>query len=451
MNAQATATNAHQPITRCAIYARKSTRKGLEREYNTIEAQRDAALAYIASQRGRGWVPIATVYDDPGWSAATMIRPGLQRLMADVRAGLVDVIVAYKIDRISRSIRDFQELLKVLEEKEVAFVSVTQSFNTADTVGRLTVNILMSFAEYDRDLDVERAIDKMLASKAKGLWMHGIPPLGYGIKDRRLAINHLEAAQVRFIFQRLIETESILAVVRDAAGMGYKSKAWTTRAGRVRTPQPHDKSTIHKILHNRTYLGELKHRDQYFTDCHPPIIDRAVWEKVQTILASNAAARGNASRAKVPFLLKGLIIGPDRRAMTPYHTVKSNGRLYRYYISTAQIHEGTTAARFPRLPAAELEGIVVGYVRQMLNTPEMLSAIVAQAAASEAGLDEAMIVVGIRQFDQVWDALFPAEQKRLLRLLIEQVVVNLDGMEIRFHPNGVSSLVDELGREGIAA
>lgn len=451
MNVQATGMNAHAPITRCAVYARKSTRKGLEREYNTIEAQRDAALAYIASQRGRGWVAIDTDYDDPGWSAATMIRPGLQKLLADVRAGLVDVIVAYKIDRISRSIRDFQELLKVLEEKNVAFVSVTQSFNTADTMGRLTVNILMSFAQYDRDLDVERAIDKMIASKAKGLWMHGIPPLGYDIKDRRLAINHVEAAQVRFIFQRLIETESIQAVVRDATGMGYKSKAWTTREGRVRTPEPHDKSTIHKILHNRTYLGELKHRDQYFTGCHPPIIDTAVWEKVQAMLASNATARGNSSRAKVPFLLKGLVLGPDRRAMTPYHTVKGKGRLYRYYISTAQIHEGTAAAPFPRLPADELEGIVVGYIRQMLNTPEMLAAIVAQAEASKAGLDEAVIVVAMRRFDQVWDALFPPEQQRLVRLLIERVVVNHDAMEIRFHPNGVLSLADELGREGMAA
>lgn len=436
---------------RCAVYARKSNEEGLEREYNSVEAQHDAGASYIAARRSDGWVPAPDSYDELAVSARDMNRPVLQRLLADVRQGKIDVVVVYRLDRLTRSMRDFPVLVDLFDQYKVSLVSITENFNTKDAVGRMTLNMMMTFAQFERELAVDRVRDKMLASKKKGLWMHGIPPLGYDIKDRRLAINHVESAQVRFIFQRLIETESIQAVVNDAIGMGYRSKAWTTRAGRVRTSQPHDKSTIHKILHNRTYLGELKHLDQYFTQCHPPIISAQVWEQVRAILASNATARGNASRAKVQFLLKGLIVGPDRRAMTPYHTTKRNGRMYRYYLSTAQIHEGVAAATFPRLPAAELEGIVVGYVRQMLNTPEMLSAIVAQAAAKESALDEATVVVAMRQFDQVWDALFPTEQQRLVRLLIEKIVVNPDAMEIRFHTNGVLSLADELGRQGIAA
>ncbi|WP_285222341.1 MULTISPECIES: recombinase family protein [unclassified Lysobacter] len=436
---------------RCAVYARKSNEEGLEREYNSVEAQRDAGASYIAARRSDGWIPVSDDYDELAVSARDMNRPVLQRLLADIRNGVIDVVVVYRLDRLTRSMRDFPVLIDLFDQHKVSLVSITENFNTKDAVGRMTLNMMMTFAQFERELAVDRVRDKMVASKKKGLWMHGIPPLGYDIKDRRLAVNHLEAAQVRFIFQRLIETQSIQAVVTDANGMGYMSKAWTTRQGRVRDQQRHDKSTIHKILHNRTYLGELKHCDQYFTQCHPPIIDTAVWDKVQAILASNATVRGNASRTKVPFLLKGLIEGPDRRAMTPCHTTKRNGRMYRYYLSTAYIHEGASASTFPRLPAAELEGIVVKYVRQMLNTPELLAAIVPKAVEAMPGADEARIVLALRQFDQVWDTLFPTEQHRLVRLLVEKIVVRPDAMEIRFHPNGVVSLADEFARQEIAA
>ncbi|MGO1069684.1 recombinase family protein [Lysobacter sp. CA199] len=436
---------------RCAVYARKSNEEGLEREYNSIDAQRDAGASYIAARRSDGWIPVPDDYDELAVSARDMNRPVLQRLLADIREGKIDVVVVYRLDRLTRSMRDFPVLVDLLDQYKVSLVSITENFSTKDAVGRMTLNMMMTFAQFERELAVDRVRDKMVASKKKGLWMHGIPPLGYDIRERRLAINHAEAAQVRFIFQRLIETESLQAVARDTAGMGYLSKGWTTRKGRVRVPQPHDKSTIHKILHNRTYLGELKHGDQYFTQCHPAIIDVDVWNKAQDLLAKNAITRGNANRARVPFLLKGLIVGPDRRALTPYYTKKRSGRLYRYYLSTAHIHEGPSETTFPRLPAAELEDIVVRYLRQMLNTPEMIAAIVPQAIAIDPKCDEAQVVVAMRQFDQVWDSLFPLEQQRLVRLLVDKITVQPDSMEIRFHPNGVVSLADEFAREEIAA
>lgn len=436
---------------RCAVYTRKSNEEGLEREYNSIEAQRDGGANYIASRRSEGWAQVADDYDELAVSARDMNRPVLQRLMDDIRQGRIDVVVVYKLDRLTRSMRDFPVLIDFLDQYKVTLVSITENFSTKDAVGRMTLNMMMTFAQFERELAVDRVRDKMLASKKKGLWMHGIPPLGYDVKDRRLVINHAEAAQVRMIFRRLIETESILTVVNDMRGMGYQSKLWTTRDGRVRAPQPHDRSTIQKILHNRTYLGELKHLDQYFKECHPPIIEVAVWEQVHAVLAKNSHARGNASRARVHFLLKGLLFGPDRRALTPWHTTKRNGRMYRYYLSTAQIHEGRAATKMPRLPAQELESLIMSYLRTLLTSQDMLRLITQQAAAIDRGLDEAKVTVAMRQFDQVWDALFPAEQQRLVKLLVEQVLVRPEAIEIRFHPNGIASLASDFERKAVAA
>jgi DNA invertase Pin-like site-specific DNA recombinase len=436
---------------RCAVYTRKSNEEGLEREYNSIEAQRDGGANYIASRRSEGWAQVADDYDELAVSARDMNRPVLQRLMGDIRQGRIDVVVVYKLDRLTRSMRDFPVLIDFLDQHKVTLVSITENFSTKDAVGRMTLNMMMTFAQFERELAVDRVRDKMLASKKKGLWMHGIPPLGYDVKDRRLVINHAEAAQVRMIFRRLIETESILTVVNDMRGMGYQSKPWTTRDGKVREPQPHDRSTIQKILHNRTYLGELKHLDQYFKGCHPPIIEETVWEQVHAVLSKNSHACGNASRARVPFLLKGLVFGPDRRALTPWHTTKRNGRMYRYYLSTAQIHEGRAATKMPRLPAQELESLVMSYLRTLLTSEDMLRLITQQAAAIDRGLDEAKVTVAMRQFDQVWDALFPAEQQRLVKLLVEQVLVRPQAIEIRFHPNGIASLASDFERKAVAA
>jgi site-specific DNA recombinase len=438
---------------RCAVYTRKSTEEGLDQEYTSIDAQRDAGAACIASRRAEGWIPVAHDYDDGGFSGGTLERPALQRLIADIEAGLIDIVVAYKIDRLSRSLFDFAELVKVFDKHGVTFVSVTQQFNTTDAMGRMLLNILLTFAQFERELTAERIRDKFVASKKKGLWMHGIPPLGYDVKDRRLVINEVEAEQVRTIFRRFVALGSILKVVQEIRARGWCNKTWTTKAGRTLAGQLHDKSSVHKILHCRTYLGEMKHRDQYFENTHAPIIERTLWDEAHALLQVNGRVRAGASRrGKVEFLLKGLLTGPDGRALSPWHTTKANGRTYRYYLSTRDTHEGPGTSGLPRLPAGELEGAVVAQLRRVLRAPEMVEAIIPQAVALDPTLDDAQVTVAMTQVDRVWEQLFPAEQQRLVRLLVERVIVTPTNLELRLRPGGIGTLAtDARPAAGVAA
>ncbi len=429
---------------RCAVYTRKSTEEGLEMAYTSIDAQRDSGASYIASRRAEGWIPVADDYDDGGFSGGTLERPALQRLMADIEAGRIDIVVSYKIDRLSRSLFDFAELVKIFDKHGVTFVSVTQQFNTTDAMGRMLLNILLTFAQFERELTSERIRDKFAASKKKGMWMHGITPLGYDVMDRRLVINEAEAEQVRTLFRRFLEVGSMMKVAQEARARGWRNKSWTTKAGRQHVGRPHDRSTIFKMLHCRTYLGELKNRDQYFEGTHPPIIDRSLWDEVHARLQVSGPVRAGAARqGKVAFLLKGLLTGPDGRALTPWHTTKANGRTYRYYLSTRDIHEGRKASGLPRLPAGELEAAVVAQLRRLLRAPEMVAAMIPQAIALDPTLDEAQVTVAMTQVDRVWDQLFPAEQQRLVRLLVERVIVTPTNLELRLRPGGVGTLAGE--------
>ena len=317
---------------RCAVYTRKSSEEGLDQEYNSIDAQRDAGHAYIASQRAEGWIAVADDYDDPAFSGGNMERPGLKRLIADIEAGKIDVVVIYKIDRLTRSLSDFSRMVEVFERQGVSFVSVTQQFNTTTSMGRLMLNVLLSFAQFEREVTGERIRDKITASKKKGMWMGGIPPLGYDVENRRLVQNAKEAKLVRHIFQRFVEIGSTTLLVKELLLDGVTSKAWVTQDGKVREGKPIDKSLIYKLLNNRTYLGELRHKELWYQAEHVAIIDKKLWGDVQAILASNGRVRGNATRAKVPYLLKGIVFGNDGRALSPWHTTKKNGRRYRYYI-----------------------------------------------------------------------------------------------------------------------
>jgi len=429
---------------RCAVYTRKSTDEGMELEYTSIDAQRDAGQAYIASRRAEGWIPVGTDYDDAGFSGGTLQRPALQRLLDDIRDGQIDTVVAYKIDRLSRSLFDFAELVKVFDQHGVTFVSVTQQFNTTDAMGRMLLNILLTFAQFERELTAERIRDKMVASKKKGFWMHGIPPLGYDLIERRLKVLPEEANQVRQIFRRFVEMGSMLKVAKQLREEGFANKTWTTKGGRTIEGKPHNKSSVQKILHNRTYLGELKHRDQYFQGTHTPIINRALWDEAHTLLAGgHGRVRGNATRAKVDFLLKGLVVGADGRALSPWHTAKKNGRRYRYYLSTRETHEGTGASAVPRLPAAELEGLVVEQLRRVFRAPAMIEEVAAQAIARDPTLDVAKVTVAMTQVDRIWDELFPAEQQRIVRLLVEKAIVTPTNLELRLHPLGIETLANE--------
>jgi site-specific DNA recombinase len=436
---------------RCAVYTRKSSEEGLDQEYNSIDAQRDAGHAYIASQRAEGWIAVADDYDDPAFSGGNMERPGLKRLMADIEDGKIDIVVVYKIDRLTRSLADFSKMVEVFERLGVSFVSVTQQFNTTTSMGRLMLNVLLSFAQFEREVTGERIRDKIAASKRKGMWMGGVPPLGYDVDNRRLVANEKEARIIRHIFKRFVELGSSTMLVKELRLDGVTSKAWTTQDGRTREGKPIDKSLIYKLLSNRTYLGELRHKEQWYKAEHPPIIDQQLWDDVHAILSTNSSKRGNATRAKIPFLLKGIVFGNDGRALSPWHTTKKSGRRYRYYIPQRDAKECAGASGLPRLPAAELESAVLDQLRGVLRAPNLLDGVVAKAIALDPTLDEAKVTVAMTRMDAIWDQLFPPEQIRIVKLLIEKVIVSPSDIELRLRANGIERLILELRPESANA
>jgi len=430
---------------RCAVYTRKSSEEGLDQEYNSIDAQRDAGHAYVASQRAEGWIPVADDYDDAAFSGGNMERPGLKRLMTDIEAGKIDVIVIYKIDRLTRSLADFSKMVEVFERQGVSFVSVTQQFNTTTSMGRLMLNVLLSFAQFEREVTGERIRDKIAASKRKGMWMGGVPPLGYDVENRRLVPNPQEAKLIRHIFTRFVELGSSTKLVKELKLDGATSKAWTTQDGKVRLGKPIDKGLIYKLLGNRTYLGELRHKEQWYQAEHLPILDRNVWDNVHAILATNGRSRANATRATTPFLLKGIVFGHDGRALTPWHsTKKTTGKRYRYYLPMRDIKEHAGASGLPRMPAAELESAVLDQLRNILRAPNLLSDLVPQAIKLDPTLDEAKVTVAMTRLDVIWDQLFPAEQTRIVKMLVEKVIVSANDLEVRLRANGIEQLIREL-------
>src|SRR5436190_1694184 len=304
---------------RCAVYTRKSTEEGLEMEFNSLDAQREACEAYIASQRAEGWLLVADRYDDGGFSGGTLERPALKRLLADMEAGKVDVVVVYKIDRLSRSLMDFSRLVEVFDRHNVTFVSVTQSFNTTTSMGRLTLNVLLSFAQFEREVIGERIRDKFVASRKKGMWMGGFVPLGYDVKDRKLIVNETEAETVQQIFERFTRSGSVSDLVRALRKEDVRGKR-----GRLM-----DKGYVYQLFRNRVYIGEAVHKGTAYPGEHEAIVDRALWDRVHSILQESPRQRASNTRNQTPALLRGLIFGPNGTAMTPTMTKKGNC-LYRY-------------------------------------------------------------------------------------------------------------------------
>jgi DNA invertase Pin-like site-specific DNA recombinase len=296
-----------KPKVRCAVYTRKSSEEGLELAFNSLDAQREACAAYIDSQRHEGWLALDDRYDDGGYSGGTLERPALQRLVRDIEAGRVDTVVCYKIDRLSRSLTDFAKLVDVFERNSVTFVSVTQSFCTTTSMGRLTLNILLSFAQFERELAGERIRDKFAASRRKGIFMGGHPPLGYDVRDRKLVVNPAEADLVRLIFCRFLDLGSALLLIRELNAHGHRTKSWMTQAGTLREGRPFDKGTLYKVLRNRAYVGEAVHKGKSYPGEHEPIVDGITWDRVHEVLATNAKRRGNEARARTPAPLRGLM------------------------------------------------------------------------------------------------------------------------------------------------
>jgi site-specific DNA recombinase len=418
---------------RCAVYTRKSTEEGLDMAFNSLDAQREACEAYIASQKPEGWVLVPDRYDDGGWSGGTLERPALKRLTADIEDGRVDVVVVYKIDRLSRSLMDFSRLVEVFDGHSVTFVSVTQSFNTTTSMGRLTLNILLSFAQFEREVIGERIRDKVAASRKKGIWMGGFVPLGYVVKERKLIVHEAEAATVRMIFERFLSVGSATALARSLVAEGV-----TTKRGKLI-----DKGSLYKLLGNRVYVGEAVHKGTAYPGEHNAIVSRDLWDRVHSILQRSPRTRAANTRARTPALLKGIIFGADGRAMTPTHANKG-GRLYRYYVAAELLKGDLRAGVVRRVPAAEIETAVVSQLRGLLRTPEIIIATWRKARMQDYGVTEAEVREALLNLDPLWDELFPAEQTRIVQLLVERVDVHPDGLDVRLRIDGLQTLVTDL-------
>ncbi len=386
---------------RCAIYTRKSSEEGLEQNFNSLHAQREACEAYVLSQAGEGWNAIKAAYDDGGYSGGSMDRPGLQQLMADIQRGLVDVVVVYKVDRLTRSLADFAKIVELFDAKGVSFVSVTQAFNTTSSMGRLTLNVLLSFAQFEREVTGERIRDKVAASKAKGLRMGGQPPLGYDIVDGRLAVNKVEAARVQRIFQRYLELGTLLDLVRE----GVEAKRWVNKSGRMVGGGMMGRGALHYLLTNPAYRGITRQHEKRYEDTHPAIIDAGLWDAVQTRLAATNASQPKTEKRGEASKLEGLIFDDRDNLMVPVHT-KRAARRYRYYVSRPVLTGQGRAGSLHRIPAGVLEQFLAERIGPMLApawrpAEDMLDRIV--ASLRSATLSEDQIAVRL-----VADALSPA-------------------------------------------
>ena len=356
---------------RCAIYTRKSSEEGLEQNFNSLDAQREACLAFIQSQKSEGWRPVRTHYDDGGFSGGNVDRPGLSQLLADIEAGKIDTIVVYKVDRLTRSLTDFAGIVDVLDAKGVSFVSVTQQFNTTTSMGRLTLNMLLSFAQFEREVTGERIRDKIAASKRKGLWMGGRVPLGYRAKGRTLEICESEARIVRRIYE-LYETHgAVTRVTEEICRLGLKTKIYVDKKGRRSGGKDFSRGHVHRVLASPIYAGRIGHKRRIYDGQHPAIIVLETWERVQTMLHAKAPP---SSRRGSPSPLKGKLFDEYGAPLTPSHTVKS-GRRYRYYVSRLSTPNAASDQRAPawRLPAGDLEKLVTRAASELISNREKTS------------------------------------------------------------------------------
>jgi site-specific DNA recombinase len=350
----------------CAIYTRVSTDQGLEQDFNSLDAQYDASQAYIRSQAHAGWTLLRAKYEDGGFSGGNTDRPALQRLLADVRAGKVDVIVVYKVDRLTRSLADFAKLVEQFDQHGVSFVSVTQQFNTTTSMGRLTLNVLLSFAQFEREVTSERIRDKIAASKRKGLWVGGMAPLGYDTKDRRITVNAAEAERVRTVFRSYLRLGSLGLLMADLRKQGIVTKVRTLKSGVTVGGIPFTRGPLAHVLRNRFYIGEVIFKGEVLAGQQPAIVERDLFEAVQAKL-SEQANNQKATRMKSEALLAGRLFDDRGNRMTPSH-VRKRGIKYRYYLSSALLQgQRERAGAVKRVPAAEIEGLVARSVRAQLN------------------------------------------------------------------------------------
>ena len=440
----------------CAVYCRVSSDEGLVQEFNSIDAQLEAGQAFIASQRSEGWIGVAERYEDGGFSGGNMERPALKRLLADIAQGKIAIVVVYKIDRLTRSLADFSKMVEVFEAHGVSFVSVTQQFNTTTSMGRLMLNVLLSFAQFEREVTGERVRDKIAAAKKKGMWMGGTPPLGYDVIERKLVINEAEAAIVRRVFKEMVRIGSPTAIAAQLNAEGITTKAWTTQEGQQRSGRPITRQYLHALLRHRIYLGEMSYKGQWYPGEQAPIIDPDLWERVQAMQKPPSPKRTLVARVPNNALLRGVLYNSTGEPMYPTYTRKPT-RVYRYYMDKSQDRFGSTATSRAdaRVPAEDIEAAVVAQIRTVLTSPEAISAVIAKAQHTTPAIDEATAVMALGRLEDVWEHLQTAERTRIVTLMIARVEIaqhgQRQGIRITWHPLGWRALIGEFTPHAMGA
>jgi site-specific DNA recombinase len=508
------------PLVRCAIYTGKSTEEGLEQEFNSLDAQRESAEAFIRSQAHEDWTRLPDRYDEGGFTGGNMDRPALQHLLADIAAGKIDLVVTYKVDRWSRSLLDFAKMMETFEQHGVSFVSVTQQFNTATSMGRLVLNVLLSFAQFEREIIAERTRDKMAATRRKGKWSGGTPVLGYDLdpRGRRLHVHEHEAEQVRGIFALYLEYQALLPVVQELARRGWVGKCWQTRHSRQRGGRPFTKTSLYRLLTNVLYVGKVRYKDEIHDGEQPALIDVDTFGRVQALLRSHGPELGPRSLHGFTALLKGLLrCVPCDCAMTPSHTTRKGGLRYRYYTCVHAQKNGWQSCPSKSIPAQPIEQLVVEQIQRLGRDPHVLENILTQVrqqddarvaewegervglerdllrgqsevrkllaevgsgatsggavtrlaelqarmaqieqrlarlrgqmeALQQERLDQAAVTAALSGLLPAWEAMSPAEQARVVRLLVARV--DYDGQHgkasITFQPLGLKTLAGEM-------
>ncbi len=415
---------------RCAVYTRKSVEDGLEQEFNSLDAQREAGEAYIASQKSNGWVCLPKHYEDGGFSGGNMNRPGLKELMEDAEAGLIDVIVVYKIDRLSRSICDFATLSKKFDEWNVAFVSVTQEINTHTSSGRMMLNILITFAQFEREVIAERIKDKMSASRKKGKWVGGTVPFGYTVNDKKLIINPDEAGIVKKIFARYIEVQSPKQIAIEMKNAGIRRK---------RTGQPWSTHAVLETLKRHVYVGDVFYDNQVWKGEHKAIIDRKTWDTVQQFIATTASEQDCSRREDSRMPLKGILrCGHCDGAMTTAYSTGRKGRRYFYYQCSKDAKRPESICPTKSIPAGTVEKLVYEQLQKVLLAPEIVLAVSKQTGVRPRDITEMFS-------NEMWNEMSPGEKYRLVQLLVERVVVNPESITMEIKTSGIKSIMEAYG------
>jgi site-specific DNA recombinase len=434
-----TASRSNRPTVRCAIYTRKSTEEGLDQEFNSLDAQRESGEAYVASMKAEGWTCLPQRYDDGGFTGANIDRPALQKLLADIADRRVDTVVVYKVDRLSRSLLDFARLMELFDKHGVTFVSVTQQFNTTHSMGRLTLNILLSFAQFEREIISERTRDKIAAARKKGKYIGGRPVLGYDLQHSpsRLVVNEPEAEQVRTIFEIYLEKRSIPQTVKELDRRGWTTKQWTTKNGKLLGGRPFDRNGLYNLLTNVVYVGKVRHQDQLYDGEHTAIVAADLFQKVQATLRENYARGGSRTQNRYGALLKGLLrCAPCGCGMMHAYSVRHNNR-YRYYVCCRAQKRGWHTCPSKSVPAAEIETLVLDQIRKL--GPEQLQPVV-DGPAQQVTIAENTPAA----FDSRWAGLSSPEKVRVLRHFVRKV--EYDGstgtVSIFLCPNGTDQEQD---------